>query len=434
MARRIIETGTNPAVTYPSTGDDDRAMGRKINENFADLERAEKARKILRNIRSGGLAKVMTTAPTVTPMGIGNPSQTVTGLAANAPMHPYDDPLLTKYSGRLVPGTRRWGWITRDAGLSSIAGMAIRFATDAEAFDIQLRNTNGYAFQVMVNGEWVRQAHYQQWGGGEFDSQSWILWKVDFGAGNSAFRIIDVFFNEYGNELGGINVGASAGVTAAANPYRLWKAGISHEPNIAVWGDSWVDATNMGHPREGFAYRIGEFLGTNRVTAFGVGGSGYVKAFGSPARKFRDRVSDIELMGDLDLIVIGPTGLNDHDITPSSLKAEVTLFAEEVIRRQPNALISVFGPQTSATLKPSLAVHDAIRDGWLAARGWNSSNMTFVETFRPRNWFDSATDTGNFSQSMYSSGDNTHPNARGHIYTAKRVADELIGWLSSIAY
>ena len=394
---------------------------------------AFKAAKILRHAVKGGIAPVMSSAPVVDNGYIGQESRILTDIPGTSSQYAYNDPNITIYSGKLIDGTPNMGWIKTGSSLSSVRGFGFRFATDAEAFEVRTRNTNGYGWRAMVDGQWIQEADFQLWGGLDFfDGTKHINWKVDFGTGNGKPRTIDVFFNEYDANLGGVTVGPSTATTSANNPYRIWKAPIEQEPNVMVFGDSWTVGWESSNCRSSFPYRFGELMGIKRVVASGVGGQGYLATSGNPAERFISRAADLSRFGELDLLVIGPAGLNDNGQTAGDLQAAVTAFASDVIARQPNALIAVFGPQRTAAVNLPTASHDAIRNGWQAATGWNSARMNFFSTFSPH-WFDVSTSVGNFTQAMYSSGDNNHLNPRGHNYVARRIADDVTRWLGVLA-
>lgn len=392
-----------------------------------------KAQKILRSAFRGKLIGIMANPlPTVT-QGAANANSTiVTDQNAYGAQITYTDTRLTYYSGLVNSGY--WGWIN-SANAGAGFGGSFRFGTDAEAFEIRLQNSNSATFRVMVDGEWTSADDYTVTG----DGASYIFYKFDFGVGSSKPRTIDVSFNPQVFQMFGINVGASAGTTAANNPYRIWRAAMPDEPTLMVWGDSWVYGVGIGttHCRAGFVHKTGEYLGIKSIIGSGVGGQGYLALDNSGnSQTFRSRIlgttpSDIERFGELDMLIIGPTGMNDTGQNTTSLQAEVTLFANEVIARQPKALIAVFGPQRSPALQTTLGIHDAIKAGWQAASGWDTGRMKWFDTFTTPNWFDISTSVGNMQTAIYSAADTGHLNKTGHIYLGRRVADEIVGWLSA---
>jgi lysophospholipase L1-like esterase len=441
MSRQAISVGTS---ANDGTGDPVRTAGQKINANFEELYSfnlpINKARKILGSAFRGKLVPVMANpVPTVTQGGLSANSTIITDQNIWGAQINWDSPHLTYYSG-LISDAGWWGWINSPSASAGTGG-TIRFATDAEAFELKFVAVSGPHFRVMVDGEWTSQNDYQITG----DGSQFVFYKIDFGVGSSRPRVIDVSFDAGVYQMLGMNIGPSAGTAAENNPYRIWKAPLPDESRALVWGDSWVTGVGIGSTncRAGMVHKCGEYLGIKSIIGSGVGSSGYLAVGNDGSGKnFRQRLttstpSDIERFGELDLIIVGPTGMNDvgQGFSPAQVQAEASLFAQEIITRQPNALIAAFGPQRSPAITTSQAMHDAIRDGWLAAPGWDANRMAFLPTFSPQNWFDISTTVGNMTDSIYNTsvpGDDGHVNQAGHIYTGRRMADAIIGWLNTL--
>jgi hypothetical protein len=401
-----------------------------------------KAKKILSAAFRGRLVPVMSGTPPVATAGTSGANSTIiTNQNTWGAQIVSSDSRLVYYSG-LVGPDGYFGWIN-SAWAPASYGVTMRFSTDAEAFEIRLIDVVGSAFRIMVDGEWAQANDYRiETGAGN----QFIFYKIDFGVGSSRPRVIDVSYPSNVYQMLGLNVGLSAGSTSENNPYRIWKAPLPDEPKALVWGDSWATGVGIGDTncRAGYVHKAGEYLGIKSIVGSGVGGQGYLAADGSGnSRNFRARLlastpSDIEKFGELDLIIIGPTGVNDQGqgFTAQQLLAEVPLFAKEIIDRQPNALIAVFGPQRTPAINVTQEIHDAIKTGWQSAQGWDNGRMKFFDTIGgPSNWFDASTTVGNMTDAIYNTivpGDEVHVNKSGHIYTGRRIADAIIDWLNTL--
>lgn len=289
-------------------------------------------------------------------------------------------------------------------------GWGIAFMTDAEAIEVCARADIAYRYRCRVDGQWTQLADYVHSAGTGF-----FFIKFDFGAGNGAPRLIELFFSA-SCQIRGITFGASAGTTIANNAYKAWAPAFEH-PRVMVFGDSYAASTGATGIRDGFAYVLGAELGCPNPVASGVGGQGYIAGGNNSGNPALSRVDDLSRCGAMDLVVIA-LGINDYAQPAASVQSAVTEFVNAALRHS-QARIVVLGPWTGPSKITPTPIFAAIAAGAAAAA---SERVHYVDT---TGWYD----TSGGNSTLYNSGDGVHKNSAGHRYVGRRAGRAILAAL-----
>lgn len=300
------------------------------------------------------------------------------------------------------------------------SGWGIGLWMDGEAVEVCARDLASAKMRVRVDGEWISASDTDISGTGAGTS---LYIKLDWGTGNGRPRYYEWFFTG-GAQIRGFTSGFSAGSTKANNRYKAW-AGPDRSAVKAMWfGDSYAYGVGLVNNtvRNSLVHIWGEALGIPNPIASGVGGQGYLALSNNGAKKARDRITDISVAGELDLLMLG-FGINDFSQTAATLQAEVTTTVAAAMAAQPNAIIlGTFFTASGKIVGSTQAA--ALKAGFLAA--YDPMRMAWLEGGEARQ------DVSGGNSTIYQNADNVHPNDAGHEYLGRRCGAETIVALQSI--
>jgi lysophospholipase L1-like esterase len=138
-------------------------------------------------------------------------------------------------------------------------------------------------------------------------------------------------------------------ITAPAAPKRM-----------IVLGDSITKGTGTTRIADCFARVAGDMLGIADVWAAGLSGTGYVADDSGTEYKLPQHLQDANLYGPWDVIVIA-MGINDKDLSTTSVTNEVAACTTVLRRANPSAQIFVVGPWDNGAPDAPLASHTACK-------------------------------------------------------------------------
>jgi lysophospholipase L1-like esterase len=180
------------------------------------------------------------------------------------------------------------------------------------------------------------------------------------------------------------------------------------ESTVVFIGDSWTDGAGATD-RFGYAHLTGEQLGGPHWV-LGIGGSGYVVP--EPGRTYADRIS-VALRADPDLVVVQGS-LNERNTPLSDLAPAVAGTLTRLRVELGETAVLVLG----ASYVPG--VPDEVIDGinGTIRTAAEQLGLRFVDV-AAENWTDPA------DPSVWA--DPIHPNDRGHLQIAQRLAPLITG-------
>jgi lysophospholipase L1-like esterase len=303
-----------------------------------------------------------------------------------------------------------------EAGATATDGWSLIFETDAEAVDVCIREAPGTKVRVRIESQyWVSLSDLDVSGDGS--TSTYV--KYDFGTGNGKPRRWEICFSGP-TQIRGLNAGLSTGgSTISNNPFRCWSPATGLSTRLMVWGDDLAYGMGASSIRNGFAYLLGEALGSLTPTPSGVLGQGHLttSAGGLAAG---DRVVDVERFPTLDILV-DTYGLYDRGQNITDLQNAVTQHTAGLRAALPNAFIFKM-PMTMPGLSLPADRLNAIMNGFNNAA--DPDRMVFFDpstTPTIGNVFFTSTNT-----TMYFNSNGIHLNDRGHAYLARRVSQLIL--------
>jgi len=314
---------------------------------------------------------------------------------------------------------------TRIATYSNLArtgghGSGIRFATQAQAFDIAINfiaNGDKLALYVTDPTTGIRArgqaADYTQTNTG----MAYRKW--DFGS--RALRIIELYWGP-NTSCASLNVASTETIYAVPDSDQL---------KTLVLSDSWFDGggiNNTGLPNPiklNSCDFLGERLGVGNIYSAAVSGTGVVAGDqNATSGSFIQRVQagDIDSLriGLMDAIYVNVSG-NDASATDADVQAGYATLIQLVRTAQPKALIFGAGPQNITTRVPTQSRFNAARDGFAAGAGGDPRCIYLDNSYTGENWIPTPMVT---NVNMGPDGD--HPNELFAQYYGWRIADSMI--------
>lgn len=373
--------------------------------------------------------RIINNSKTVTPAQVISPPITITKGASgvNSTIHPSATtatPNILPTDSRIRGGA---GSLTNigsgfyaavlitEAGATASDGWSIIFESDAEAVEVCVREAPGTKIRARIENQyWLSANDFDASGDGT--TSTYV--KFDFGTGNGKSRRWEICFSAP-TQIRGINAGLSSGSTPSNNPFRCWTPATSLSTRLMVWGDDLAMGMGASSIRNGFAYQVGEALGSLSPPASGVLGQGHLttSAGGLAAG---DRIVDIERFPTLD-IILDTFGMNDRGQNITDLQNAVTQHTAGIRAAMPNAFIFKMPMSMPGLALPTDRL-TAIQNGFNNAADPN--RMAFFDpssTPSSGNFFFSSTNT-----SLYFNSNGYHLNDRGHAYLARRISQLVL--------
>lgn len=288
-------------------------------------------------------------------------------------------------------------------GRNTADPVIIDFMTDASILEFRFLNYNT-AVGVFVDGQPVQSTAYTTGAAG-----SNHLWKLDFSADAQPAKVRHIRFEGVNMVLGTIYTNATASIWAPdTQPVRKL---------FATFGDSYVQATGAVQSQQHVGTLIAHLLGFDHYWE-GVGGSGWTSAGAdAPATRIEQRIGALNRKPDYLFVPFGYNNAAAGDFTAHGVAFDAFVVACRTFLPQTKVIIG--GPWTPLGSTAGLTNVKNFQIAKAAQYG-----LPFIDV---ENIVNAA------NKSIYTGGDNVHPNAAGHYYLSQRIARLLAPVVAAMA-